>query len=76
MTNERRLLYVHKLLHEEIKHRQEDLKTIQKEQVAKMEQLLASLAIEDGFARFCKKQNPDFLACEPTAAPQRRKFRH
>lgn len=69
MTNERRLLYVHKLLHEEIKHRQEDLKTMQKEQVAKLNRLLASLSIEDAFADFCKNQTSDFLAPEPNTCP-------
>ena len=69
MTNERRLLYVHKLLHEQIKHRQDDLKDLQKEQVKQMEQLLAGLSIEDAFADFCKNQTPAFLACEPNTCP-------
>lgn len=69
MTNERQLLYIHKLLHEEAKHRQEELKTMQKEQVVKMKQLLAALKIEDDFADFCKNQTPAFLATTPNTAP-------
>lgn len=75
MTNERRLLYVHKLLHEEIKHRQEDLKTMQKEQVVKMNRLLAALSIEDAFADFCKNQTAGFLATEPNTCPTAEEIR-
>ena len=69
MTDERRLLYIHKLLHEEAKHRQEDLKTLQKGQVKAMEQLPAALQIEAGFAAFCKKPAPAFLAPQPNTCP-------
>ena len=69
MTNERQLLYIHKLLHEEIKHRQDDLKDLQKEQVKAMKKLLGAMAIEDNFADFCKTQNPGFLAEAPNTCP-------
>lgn len=69
MTDERFLLYIHKMLHEDAKHRQEDLKNLQKEQVTSMKQLLDALAIEDGFADFCKNQTASFLAVEPNTCP-------
>ena len=54
MTEERRLLYIHKVLHEDAKHRQEDMKTLQK---------------EHDFAAFCKTQDSGFLACPPNTCP-------
>ena len=69
MTDERRLVYIHKLLHEQAKHKQGDLKDLQTGQVKRMKELLGLLEIEDGFAGFVKDQNPQFLAAEPNTSP-------
>ena len=69
MTKERRILYLHKLLHEQAKHKQGDLKDIQTEQVKRMKNLLGLLSIEDGFADFVKNQTPGFLAEAPNSCP-------
>lgn len=69
MTDERRLVYIHKLLHEKAKHKQGDLKELQTEQVKCMKELLGLLEIEDSFAAFVKDQNPEFLAAEPNTSP-------
>ena len=70
MTEERNLLYLHKMLHEQAKHKQGDLKDLQTEQVKNMQKLLCLLAIEDGFAGFVKSQNRDFLAEAPNTCPE------
>ena len=69
MTEERQLLYIHKLLHEAAKHKQGDLKDLQSAQVDQMNELLGLLSIEDGFAQFCKTADPAFLAEQPNSAP-------
>ena len=69
MTEERQLLYIHKLLHEAAKHKQGDLKDLQSAQVDQMNELLGLLSIEDGFAQFCKTADPTFLAEQPNSAP-------
>ena len=70
MTEERNLLYLHKMLHEQAKHKQGDLKDLQTEQVKNMQKLLCLLAIEDGFAGFVRSQNRAFLAEAPNTCPE------
>ena len=58
MTEERRLLYIHKLLHEQAKHKQGDLKDLQSEQVEKMQKLLSLLNRYSLRKKFRRKKFP------------------
>ncbi len=70
MTNERHLLYLHKVLHEDSKHAIDEHKDVQKVQTAAMKQLLAAMEIERNFIELLRGNTADFLAPEPNTCPE------